>query len=197
VTGRQGGAMFGRARYLEKHDRVGSIDRPDAYWWWSWLALSLMAIEIEPVPERGTADSVNVSAEDRAEQHSRLAVAKDVAAVPLVDVEVPAAGRDRRGHVGEHADRAHDHTVPVGDQVPQHVQDRALALAAAEVDVGGVRAGRDPCGVDDDGQYLAARAIGNGEPSPRRAVLRRGESIRCAGRGPVGRPPRRCGEPSW
>jgi hypothetical protein len=105
-----------------------------------------------------------------------LAVAEDVTAVALVNVEVPASGWYRRGHVGEYPDRVRDLPTAVGHQVPQHVQDRPLAHAAAEVDVGGVGPGRDPAGIDGDGQRVPLTVIGDGGPSPRSAIADTGRA---------------------
>ena len=115
------------------------------------------------------AGSADVRAQQRAEEDGRLAVAEDVAAVALVNVEIPATRRYRRGHVGEDPDRVGDPAVAVGDQVSQHVLDRPLALAAAQVDVRGVRPGGQPASLDGDSQRVALGVIGNGGPSPRRA----------------------------
>ena len=53
---------------------------------------------------------------------------------------------------------------------PSHVRDRSLAHAAAQVDVGRVRAGSDPAGVDGDGERVAMTAVHEGGPAVRRAV---------------------------
>ena len=125
---------------------------------------------IPSLQNRGERVCTDVRADERAEEDGRLAVAEDVAAVPLVNVEVPATGWYRRGHVGEHPDCVHDPAMAVGDQIPQHVLDGPLAHAAAKVDVGGMGPGSDPAGVDGNGQRVAVGVVGDGGPSPRRAI---------------------------
>src|SRR5579871_3398147 len=107
--------------------RPGSSARPSSTR--SWPAFP---------PDRSAA--ADIGAQQRAEEDGRLAVVQDVATVSLVNVQVPAPGRNRLGDVGEDADREPDDAVAVGDQVPQHVLDRALVLAAAQVNVSRVRA---------------------------------------------------------
>ena len=59
----------------------------------------------------GRSRSVDVGAEQRPEEDRRLAVAQDRAAAALMDVEVPAARRDRRHHVPERPHGVH-HPAP-------------------------------------------------------------------------------------
>src|SRR3984885_14314134 len=75
--------------------------------------------------------SADVRAQERAEVNGGVAVAEDLVAVPLVNVEIPAARRDRRRDVGEDPHGVHDLAAAVGQQVLQHVLDRSLAHAAA------------------------------------------------------------------
>src|ERR1019366_2159938 len=131
---------------------------------------------IPSLQNRGERAGTDVRADERAEEDGRLAVAEDVAAVPLVNVEVPAMGWYRRGHVSEYPDCVHDHAMAVGDQVPQHVLDRPLAHAAAKVDVGGVGPRSDPAGADGDGERVPVGVIGDGGPSPRRAIADTGRA---------------------
>src|SRR6202050_2453016 len=83
--------------------------------------------------------SADVRAQERAEVNGGVAVAEDLVAVPLVNVEIPAARRDRLCDVGEDPHGVHDLAAAVGQQVLQHVLDRSLAHAAAQVDVRGLQ----------------------------------------------------------
>src|SRR5215472_16599361 len=130
---------------------------------------------------------LEVLAEQRPEEDGRLAAGEDVLAVALVKVEVPAAGRNPRGHAGDRLGLVHDLARAVGGEVHQHVQDPTLALAAALVDVGGVHARVHATGVDGD----RGRVVGDAGRSLRYAVagalrgeLERGQRLR-AGRDPV------------
>src|SRR6204780_3735278 len=110
-------------------------------------------------PRRSALASADVRAQERAEVNGGVAVAEDLVAVPLVNVEIPAARRDRRRDVGEDPHGFHDLATAVGYQVVHHVLDRSLAHAAAQVNVSGVQPRCHTAGVDRDGQRLVARAV--------------------------------------
>src|ERR1700728_1277654 len=79
--------------------------------------------------------SADVRAQERAEVNGGVAVAEDLVAVSLVNVEIPPARRDRRRDVGEDPHGVHDLAAAVGQQVLQHVLHRSLAPAAAQMNV--------------------------------------------------------------
>src|SRR6202050_4017086 len=119
----------------------------------------------------------DVRAQERAEVNGWVAVAEDLVAVPLVNVEIPAARRDRRRDVGEDPHGVHDLATAVGQQVLQHVLDRSLAHAAAQVNVSGVQPRCHTAGVDRDGQRLVARAVWDRGHAHWRAVADAGVAV--------------------